>query len=178
MENLLSKIHKEEIRGGYRRRVIIVWCWLIVVVLPVFIALSFPVFITSGMRLSEIKDRNMVNENATVGNDQIFKIPELINKKAEAVMVYKNSPIASIMTEKLFTAAPVGIKISEISFQGLDGKKGGGFRVSGVAKTREMLTLYEERVKELVFVEGVDVPVESFSKPIDLSFYMNISIKN
>jgi hypothetical protein len=176
MENLLSKASKEEIKIGYRRRLTIVWCWLVVAAFPVFLALVTPVYIAGGMRLSEIKERNTINESAAAGNTQVFELPTLINKKSEAVIAYKSRESVSDMASSIFSAAPEGVRIEEVSFQQLEGKKGDEFRVSGVAKNRETLTFYEKEVKKLDFIESVNVPVESFSKPVDLRFYMNISI--
>jgi hypothetical protein len=178
MENILSKIHKEEIRRGYRKRLLIVWCWLAVAAFPVFLALVVPVYIAGGMRISEIKERNGINESAALGQNQVFEMPTLINKKSEVAASYKSRQAVSHMTESLFAAAPAGIRVAEISFQKADNKKVPTFRISGVAKNREMLSLYEQQIEKLPYIESADVPVESFSRPADLNFNINVSIKN
>jgi hypothetical protein len=176
MENLLSKKDKEEIKIGYKRRLIVVWCWLVAAAFPVFLALVVPVYIASGMRLAEIKERNRINESAATGDSQIFQLPQLINRKSEAVEKYKTQSSVSGMVESLYTSAPVDITLKEISFQDTDGKKETQLKLSGVAKNRDVLARYERSVEGLSFVQSAEVPVESFSKPTDLDFYMNITL--
>jgi hypothetical protein len=176
MENLLSKKDKDVLRSGYKRRLLIIWCWLIIVALPVFAILAAPIYIAAGIKLSEIQDRNKVNESTNSDETTIFSLPELIDKKSETVTAYKNLKSAYDTFSSIMQAAPTGVSVEHVVFDRAKTKKLDEASVGGIAKDRESLSLYQRNLENLSSVADVVVPVESFSRPTNLSFSVDISL--
>jgi hypothetical protein len=176
MENLLSKKDINSLRKSYWKRLAIIWCWLVALAFPVFFVLAAPVYFAAGLKLTEIKDRNKVNEDSTTDQTNVFSLPGIIDKKSEAVMAYKNVKPSSILVRSVFDSAPTGIAVSEVIFERSKSKKADEIKISGLAKDREALSLYEQKLEELPFVVSAFVPVESFSRPTNLTFYINVTL--
>lgn len=174
MENLLSKHDKEALKNGYKKRLVIMWCWLLVLALPIFFILAAPVYIAAGLKLSEIVDRNKVNESANADNSTVLSLPELIDKKSDIVMAYMKIRESHSLIVSVIGSAPAGVSIEEVIFERSKTKKPDELKVSGIAKDREALSNYQQALKDLPQVSNAVVPVESFSRPTNLSFLVNI----
>jgi capsular polysaccharide biosynthesis protein len=177
MLNLLTEEQKKVIKKEYHLRLVfIVTCFLISVGIILFFFL-LPFYYLSTMRF------NLVNselEKSKAQNAKRDYTSYVTTVKSTKEITDSLKPVLTEKSVRDEVLLIINQKDSSIKINNIVWTKeptGGHFNVSGVAKNREGLQSFRNKLASLKEFTAVELPVSSYSKVVDLNFNLTITYK-
>jgi len=112
----------------------------------------------------------LVNQGMTGYNQEVRKINQ-INRAVVLAGEHFNSVTTELL--ELVNAVPTGIKLSSLNLDRPSFK----LILSGTAKDRNDLLNYQEKIKEISWVEKIDTPASQLFQKENINFEFTITIK-
>lgn len=180
--NILPQFEKDEIKKGYKMRIIIICFWATFTALTLSSIFLLPVYIIVNSKLYETSKKKEVISKATKEQTEIVDAPKIINKKAILALQSVNSISVATRVTKIHDANTQGITINKISYEDKaktkTEKPNYKVTVYGIAPNRESLVSFEKAIGQIDFVKDTSIPVGDFARFKDLVFTMTINIIN
>lgn len=177
MANLITEKQKKVLKEEYNIRLISV-ALLIASLFGIFVVIYTSLYYVSILRndiLVSEQLRNFIElenkENTGKKNSQIvFRLSEQV----KIVEFYENNKLtASSDFNKIISNKDSSIRINRLSFNQIS-KEQGQFLVSGIAKNRESLVFFIEKIKSVKDFKSIESPISDFAKNSDIAFTINI----
>ena len=174
MINLIPPTARRSVAREYWLRTISIWLLLLGTGCLIVAVLLFPTYILIRMQVS------LIDTNLTALSDKIatFDVSSaeltLANTRARTLTsVASTTPFSTYMSS-VNQLAGGEIQITQIVFsrQASDGK----IKVSGIAKTRQALAQFRDRLEADQAFADVNLPISNLIKERDLLFVMDISL--
>jgi len=176
MINLLPPKAKKRVVKEYYVRAVSVWLMIFSVAVVVVSLLFLPVYILiSSQAKAFSKSSSEVSEKV---KEYDISSQALTKANKEAQLIYEME-IGKKMTELLSVLKVLqndNLTIEEYDFK-RKGKNIETIKLTGKAKTRQVLVDFSEKLKKLEFVENVDLPVNNLVKDQDLEFSLILKLK-
>lgn len=178
--NLLSATEKENIKSVFKSRTIKVAMYAISFVMLSGLVMLLPAyFISTGyMQDKSVEKLSRILIKASE-IEELLKLPEEINAKADFVQAHTSKPSAVQIIEKILSFLPEEVYLKSVNFNRnhtFKGKAGTVVLVSGSALTRESLLRFSNALKNSKEFSQVEIPVSSFAKDRNLTFSITLLI--
>ena len=180
MQNLLSQEEKYELRKGYRKRLLIVFSWVIFFSFLISIVVFVPDFSMAFIKMGDINRKIETNSDAIKEQNDVLMLPEDINEKVKIIYGFKNKSLSSQEIENVVSTKSPGIALDGVSYK--KNEKADASRttyqilMSGTATDREALLAFQKVLQKMDFVQGISIPVSSFTKDNDLPFTVTVTL--
>lgn len=175
MINLLPGEYRDTLRSEYRKRLIIISLYCVIIVFFFTILTFLPAYITAQAKVT-VLDVQIEAMSKIRGADNRLSAREIIRGANATIAKYEqiNSlPRVAPLLIGLLATRPQGVLIDGIGFDRTSGK----VTLRGLARAREDLLLFKKRLEELPDVLSVDVPVASLVRQQNATFNITISLK-
>lgn len=147
---------------------ILAWVVITVSIISMVLLWSLIVLIEEFQNLSE--STALVNKEYTGYNQEIREINKIINETNKTCGNYeKITPKILEFSKNL----PVDIKLNSLNFD----FKNKSMEISGISQTRASLLNYQEKLKEISWIDGVNIPTNQLFKKENISFSFVTKIK-
>ena len=186
MINLLSEKGKKEIIFEKNRKVILILltiCFISLVFLFLLL-FSFKIYFSSQVKAQGKIIFNKQEEINLSSQFQDFKqaIQETNNKLRNIKFFYEQQILIAPILKNVSEFVPSSIYFTKLSTNWLDSfEKDPDYliklSIQGYAETREDLFLFQKALKESEYFTEVDVSLQSWLKPENVIFYIDIKIK-
>ena len=178
MANLLPKHYKKKIRREYHlRQFAVIGGLLIMVVASAAIAL-LPSYAQVSRGLSQVNNElRLLEDNATDKKiKQYIDLLKDVNTKVQLLAPPENELRTYVVLKSVLAEVPEGVSIKSITLgrnkQDVDDEtvEAVSLVLAGVADTRETLTVFEQNIDGISFVESVNLPVSSLAARNNIEF--------
>ncbi len=176
MINLLPQKAKKRIIREYYTRAISVWFLIFSAVVAIVSFLFLPVYILVSSQVEAFS--KSISEASEKVREYDFSSQALTKATKDAQLIYEMEASQKItdLLSILSNFQNENLLVREYDFK-RNGKNIEVVRLSGLAKTRQALVDFSEKLKKLDFVEVVDLPVSNLAKDRDLEFSLNLKLK-
>ena len=182
MLNLLPEKQKKIVVTQYWLRVSITVLFSLIIVLLIAIAFLAPTFIYSKDRTVQLEEQSLILENEARESGRIelsedLKRWQMLVKLLDASVEKINiAETESIIKEK----QTLSISIDGLEFyrRENDDKEVSEIKISGIAKDRQSLFEFQNRLKEVEVFESVELPVSNFAANINIDFMLTVQFKD
>lgn len=175
MINLLSPEEKTELSMERKRKIAAILGSLFLIFLIFLVILLFSVKIYI---LSQIQSQKTTFdlENKLINSLQVKEFEENItninNKISQLNDFYKNQVNLSQVLDKISNIAPVGIYLTDFSYQ----KEKSQITILGQAKTRDNLLEFKKSLESQSEIKNLYSPISNLTKPTNIDFYFTFNI--
>ena len=130
-----------------------------------------PAYLVSLMRGQPLGERTGLNASSTPqAVEDSSAVLKDAQEKISLLQPSSNNLLATKIISRLIAAEPNGVKVNGISYgAGVD-----GIELSGVASSRESLSLFTDNLHSQFKNATVNLPVSSFAKDRNIDFSLNI----
>ncbi len=175
MFKFLTDEQSAKVKMEYRLRRLVMILFFIVVCLFILLVSLVPAYITSFSRQREATNLiNTLSESPTVKEGQSLQTWLInINKKLSALSPDKNAEMPYELFVKVLDNKVNGVRITGLSYRKV-GKVPTLF-VAGVARDRQVLLSFEDKLNLSKQFSKVNIPASTFAKDKDINFEINMT---
>lgn len=179
MINVLPTEEKQSIKKEYYFRLATVNLFFISLVVIIATGLLVPSYLYSTTKVNSLATNFAVlnQTNADISEDDLSKIITDINNTL--VLLSNNNNKFDVSNNVLGTILSLridGIVFSSISYmERTDANR--IVELQGVAKNREILSSFQDKLESDQNIAGVDLPISNFTKRTDIDFKVTIKMK-
>lgn len=186
MINLLSKKEKKEIIFERNRKILLTLIMLFVIsfISLFFLLFSFKIYLSSQVKS---QDRVIFDKQEEINLSSQFRdfkqvIQETNNELKNIQDFYQKQILVAPILENISEFVPSSIYFTKLSTNWPDALEEDSdylikLSIQGYAKNREDLFLFQKSLKQSKYFAKVDVSLQSWLEPEDVSFYIDIKIK-
>ena len=177
MFTFLPNGYKEEIMREYRKRVVVVFLSLCIILATLSLALVMPTFLSLYFERAETFVDQAEAERMQDASENTSIIANISRLDARLSAIEKISAERTIISffERVMVQAGNGISINSLTV--MRDEKNGTIRVEGIASTRESLVNFSRSLQGEPSFASVDLPVSSLAKNRDIPFSIGIGLK-
>lgn len=173
MINLLPKDALARARREYYARLIALSLFSLAAVFLSSAAFLIPSYLFARIERDAVLTRVGFLSTAASGEKNSAQSAELARTgEFLAATQVPGATVAGLLGE-LLAARPAEVTLSHISFEAGDPSR---FSISGVARSREPLLAFRNKLEEAAAFESVELPVSNLAKAADISFSMTVRI--
>jgi len=175
MFKFLTDEQSVKVKGEYRLRRLAMIVFLIVICLCILLISLIPAYITSYSRQTEAQNLiNTLSESPMVKEGQSLQVWLVnINKKLSALSPDKNIDMPYELFVKVLDNKTAGVRITGLSYRKV-GKTPTLF-VVGVARDRQVLLSFEDKLNLSKQFSKVNIPASTFAKDKDINFEISMT---
>ncbi|TSD03140.1 MAG: hypothetical protein Athens071416_201 [Parcubacteria group bacterium Athens0714_16] len=182
MANLLPKKEKDFIKKEYLIRLIIVFLSLLMVSMLLFVVFLIPSYISLVVKENTaIEQINLVKKSVqNKDNAEVEKKLNLIMVKTAVLKRYVEETSLGDVIYAIVKNKPNGIYISDILYNKIQKKDAieKVITVQGTSETRDELLVFKESLIDVQYFKEVNLPLSNLTKDSDVSFLINIILKD
>ncbi len=171
--NLLPPAEKKKLKlAELQKRIYLLFLWL-GAILIVFIALLIAAYFNLEIILNEQEDL-IIEREADQKNQEIALIKQRVDQVSQRLSVVDNKQQGFISWTSallgLSRIVPDGVYLTGFNYQ----KTGGKLDISGHARTRDDLLLFESRLEQSDYFAEVESPLSNIIKQTDINFSFSL----
>lgn len=179
--NILPPTQKEDLKLGYKRRLLVVCSYMVSISFLVGATLLVPSYFLMESHISVINEESKIQPADDSLDAELLKLPGEIENKLRVLQANATNTKAIEAISKVISFLPDNTSITSFYFsrEKAPTKKGNiKMVVSGTAADRIALSSFSSSLQNSKQFLTVEVPVSNLTKDKDLPFSMNINIEN
>lgn len=174
MANLLPGEYRRSIKTEYRLRLLVVALFLLSGTCIAGSLLLFPSYLTTSVGMREAQAELSVlaaQENEELPQDMRVALENTVKKLELVTSIEETMSIEGMITE-VTEARPNGIGITRFAYEEIEDRP--ALTLSGIARTREALTRFQDNLETLPRFAKVELPVSNLAQAENISFNLTL----
>lgn len=177
MTNLIPPTAKKQIVVEYWVRVCSVWVILWSVCLMISAVLLWPTYVLIVGSSTAYADSVADASERTAEYESISQSLSRASKQAQTIVVSERQPNLSLIFADITAVSGQGVGVSGVTLNRND-QGVAPVQVQGEASSRQSLAAFKDRLESILYVAGVDLPIENLAQNQDIEFNLTININN